>query len=342
VKEKRRSEKEVIKLLSNSFRSLVMVLCIGSGYFIGKSLQHPIYYGIISSIFLIVIILLVELYIQNIQKISSKILWLSFLGLFSGIIFCNLLIDFVSDIFETGKVINLPTKLLLNIIFGCLGTIIAIKSEKSVGDFNFRKSKITKNSLKILDTSVIIDGRIADICEVGFVEGILIVPRFVLKELQYIADSPDALKRNRGRRGLDVLNRIQKKVGVKIVIEEIDYLKIHEVDAKLVKLAKELNAKILTNDFNLNKVAELEGVLVLNINELAEVLRPVVLPGEAMRVNIIKEGKEKGQGITYLDDGTMVVIDNAAKCVGRKVTITVASVLQTTAGRMIFANLEES
>jgi uncharacterized protein YacL len=194
---------------------------------------------------------------------------------------------------------------------------------------------------KILDTSVIIDGRIADLCETGFLEGPLLVPQFILQELHYIADSPDPLKRARGRRGLDVLNRIQKMAELEVRIVEDDFPNIKEVDSKIVVLAKKIGAKVITNDLNLNKVAELQGVRVLNINELCNALRPVVLPGEAIRVFILKEGKEAGQGVAYLDDGTMIVVDNAKRFIGRNVDVVVTSILQTTAGRMIFARLRE-
>jgi uncharacterized protein YacL len=175
-----------------------------------------------------------------------------------------------------------------------------------------------------------------------FIEGRLVIPRFVLRELQQIADSQDALKRNRGRRGLDILNKLQKSSDFDVRIQEDDFPDVREVDAKLVKLAKLLGAKVLTNDFNLNKVAELQGVTVLNINELANALRPVVLPGEVMDVRISKEGKEHSQGIAYLDDGTMIVIDNSRHLIGQSVSVIVTSVLQTSAGRMIFAKLEDS
>ena len=198
-----------------------------------------------------------------------------------------------------------------------------------------------KKAYKILDTSVIIDGRIADICETGFLDGILVIPHFVLRELQQVADSADSLKRNRGRRGLDILQRIQKMAGITVQFVENDYPQIREVDMKLIELAKEFDAKIVTNDFNLNKVAQLRGVEVLNINELANALKPVYLPGETMKVFILKEGKEFNQGIAYLDDGTMVVVDNARKMIGKTVESSVTSVLQTTAGKMIFGRYEE-
>ena len=189
----------------------------------------------------------------------------------------------------------------------------------------------------ILDTSVIIDGRIADVCETGFLDGDLVIPQFILKELQAIADSSESTKRTRGRRGLDILNKIRKQSYVKIIIDDTDYPSIKEVDQKLIQMAKETGYAILTNDFNLNKVAEVHSLQVLNINQLANALKPIVLPGETMKVQVLKEGKEPGQGVAYLDDGTMVVVDNGRKQIGRNVEVTVTSVLQTTAGRMIFA-----
>ncbi len=189
----------------------------------------------------------------------------------------------------------------------------------------------------ILDTSVIIDGRIADVCETGFIDGDLVIPQFILKELQAIADSSESTKRTRGRRGLDILNKIQKQSYVKIIIDDTDYPSIKEVDLKLIHMAKDTGNSILTNDFNLNKVAQVHSIQVLNINQLANALKPIVLPGETMKVQILKEGKEAGQGVAYLDDGTMVVVDNGRKQIGRNVEVAVTSVLQTTVGRMIFA-----
>ncbi len=194
---------------------------------------------------------------------------------------------------------------------------------------------------KILDTSVIIDGRIADLCDTGFIDGTLVIPQFVLKELQLVADSSDSMKRNRGRRGLDILQKIQKMSGLAVVISDVDFPDVREVDLKLIELARTLHGKIVTNDFNLNKVAQLRGVDVLNINELANALKPVVLPGEIMKVFILKEGKEYNQGVAYLDDGTMVVVDNARKMISKTIDIVVTSVLQTTAGKMIFGRFLE-
>jgi uncharacterized protein YacL len=206
----------------------------------------------------------------------------------------------------------------------------------------FGVEKAAKTTFKILDTSVIIDGRIADIVETGFVDGTLVIPQFVLRELQLVADSSDSMKRNRGRRGLDVLQRIQKIPQLNIQIFEDDFPNIREVDMKLIELAKVYqSSKIVTNDFNLNKVAQLHGVEVLNINDLANALKPVVLPGELMRVFILKEGKEYNQGVAYLDDGTMVVVDNARKMISKTIDVAVTSVLQTTAGKMIFGRFDE-
>ena len=190
---------------------------------------------------------------------------------------------------------------------------------------------------KILDTSVIIDGRIADICKTGFIQGVLVIPEFVLEELQHIADSSDLLKRNRGRRGLDILNKIQKELDIKVLIYEGDFEDVSEVDSKLVRLAKLLGGKVITNDFNLNKVCELQGVSVLNINDLANAVKPVVLPGEEIVVQVIKDGKEFGQGVAYLDDGTMIVVEGGREFIGSTLEVMVTSVLQTSAGRMIFA-----
>ena len=228
---------------------------------------------------------------------------------------------------------------LLLLVLPYIGLVLGGKSgewlepERLMGIF---RPRAPQRRYRILDTSVIIDGRIADICETGFVDGTLVVPQFVLKELQQIADSSDSLRRNRGRRGLDILQRIQKMAGLDVIISDADFPEQKEVDLKLIDLARQLGGKIVTNDFNLNKVAQLRGVDVLNINELANSLKPVVLPGETMKVFILKEGKEYNQGVAYLDDGTMVVVDNARSMIGKTIDVVVTSVLQTTAGKMIF------
>jgi uncharacterized protein YacL len=205
----------------------------------------------------------------------------------------------------------------------------------------FGAERSGRRQTKIFDTSVIIDGRIADVCEAHFLEGTLLIPQFVLRELQLVADSADSLKRQRGRRGLEVLQRIQKMTHLQVEIAEDDFPNVAEVDMKLIELAKRYDGKIITNDFNLNKVATLQGIEVLNVNQLANALKPVVLPGEAMRVFILREGKEYNQGVAYLDDGTMVVVDGARRMINRTIDITVTSVHQTTAGKMIFGRFDE-
>lgn len=215
--------------------------------------------------------------------------------------------------------------------------LLAMLAQLRTGAADPAKGKKMPEEHKILDTSVIIDGRIADICKTGFIQGILVIPEFVLEELQHIADSSDLLKRNRGRRGLDILNKIQKELDVKVLIYEGDFDDVNEVDSKLVRLAKLLKGKVITNDFNLNKVCELQGVSVLNINDLANAVKPVVLPGEEIVVQVIKDGKEYGQGVAYLDDGTMIVVEGGREFIGTTLEVMVTSVLQTSAGRMIFA-----
>ncbi|MEW5719676.1 MAG: PIN domain-containing protein [Chloroflexota bacterium] len=229
------------------------------------------------------------------------------------------------------------------ILFGYLGAWVMMMRERDffailggrLGREGLARAASEKSVL--LDTSVIIDGRIADISRTGFIDGTMMIPRFVLQELQHIADSPDSLRRNRGRRGLEMLNKLQKESIVPIRITDLDVEEVHEVDDKLVRLAKNLHCPIVTNDYNLNRVAELQGIRVLNINELANAIRAVVLPGEGMRVRIVQEGKELGQGVGYLDDGTMVVVDNGKKFIGNTIDVTVTRMLQTNQGRMIFA-----
>ena len=242
-----------------------------------------------------------------------------------------------------GRVVFMHTVILLSLPY--LGLVLGGRRGEWLEPTNlislFRSAGPRKR-YKVLDTSVIIDGRIADICETGFMDGTLVIPQFVLKELQLVADSSDSMKRNRGRRGLDILQKIQKMAGVEVMISDMDFPDVREVDLKLIELARTLQGKIVTNDFNLNKVAQLRGVEVLNINELANSLKPVVLPGEIMKVFILKEGKEYNQGVAYLDDGTMVVVDNARKMIGKTIDVVVTSVLQTTAGKMIFGRFIEA
>lgn len=266
------------------------------------------------------------------------------IGLVFGLIVA-FLIGYALNAIEV-PILNTVAPIVLTLIFGYLGFQVGFKKrDELLNLFSNRKKKISeeepetaaKNILKILDTSVIIDGRIADICQTGFLEGTIVIPQFVLEELQHIADSSDVLKRNRGRRGLDILNRIQKELAIKVEIYEGDFEEIQEVDSKLVKLAKITNGVVVTNDFNLNKVCEFQGVAVLNINDLANAVKPVVLPGEEMKVQVIKDGKEQNQGIAYLDDGTMIVVEDGRDYIGKHIDVLVTSVLQTSAGRMIFA-----
>jgi len=260
-----------------------------------------------------------------------------------GLIFGMIMAKFITDAFvlvPMDKLFASSLQLILTVIFCYLGMVIAIRGrdEFSVIIPYIKFSRQHQSEMFIvLDTSAIIDGRIADLCQTKFLEGRFIVPRFVLRELQQIADSQDALKRNRGRRGLDILNRIKKLKAMDIKIHDEDFPELTDVDAKLVKLAKVLNAKVLTTDYNLNKISELQGVPVLNINDLANALKPVVLPGEIMEVRLIKEGKEYSQAVAYLEDGTMVVVDDAKHMIGSSLNVTITSVLQTSAGRMIFA-----
>jgi uncharacterized protein YacL len=270
------------------------------------------------------------------------------LGLICGLIIANLLGASFYPLPYVGPYIPMGG----SILFGYLGWSLGTKRKEEVwGLFSLiprwggRERDKAKNiesrpaasSIKILDTSVIIDGRIADIIKSGFIEGTMMIPSFVLEELRHIADSSDLLKRNRGRRGLDILNKIRKEMGINVKVNEIDFDDLAEVDSKLVRLAQKLGAPILTNDYNLNKVAELQGVRVLNINELANAVKPIVLPGEEMTVQVIKDGKEIGQGVAYLDDGTMIVVENGRRYIGQTISVLVTSVLQTAAGRMIFA-----
>jgi uncharacterized protein YacL len=277
------------------------------------------------------------------RKVSVRGLSSSVFGLIFGLIMAKLVSDTLALI-HMDETIFYSLRVILTLIFCYLGMIVAIRGRD---EFNIIVPYVKfsrqdqKDEMVILDTSVIIDGRIADICNTKFLDGKFVVPRFVLKELQQIADSSDSLKRARGRRGLDILGKLQKNPNIDIKIHNEDFQDLKEVDAKIVKLAKVLGAKVFTNDFNLNKIAEIQGVNVLNVNELATSLRPVVLPGEMLDTRLIKEGKEYNQGVGYLEDGTMIVVDNGRRLIGQNVRVIVGSVLQTAAGRMIFGKLPE-
>jgi uncharacterized protein YacL len=253
-----------------------------------------------------------------------------------GLLFANLV---TAALITTGDVRWTFFRRVVLLVFPYIGLVIGARRGEWLEPARLAtlfRSAAPPRRHTILDTSVIIDGRVADICETGFLDGTLVVPHFVLKDLQQVADSGDTMRRNRGRRGLDILQKIQKMTGVEVVVSDMDFPGVREVDLKLIELARALQGTIVTNDFNLNKVAQLRGVKVLNINDLANAMKPVVLPGEVMKVFILKEGKEYNQGVAYLDDGTMVVVDNARKLISKTIDVTVTSVLQTTAGKMIF------
>ena len=328
-------------LWSIRFFFVVLGAIIGYGYQIGQTASRlsPLV-GALVGAGLAGVLIGMEF---SLKKISTRGLSAAVFGLLFGLVMARLILSTL-DLVPVGPELTTPIRSVLVAIFCYFGMAIALRGRD---EFNLIIPYVKfsrqdqREELVILDTSVVIDGRIADICQTRFVEGRLIIPRFVLKELQQIADSQDPIKRNRGRRGLDVLGRIQKMQHIDVRITEEDFVDTKEVDAKLVRLAKLMGGKILTNDFNLNKVAELQGVQVLNINELANALKPVVLPGEVMEARVIKEGKEYNQGVAYLDDGTMVVVEQGRHLIGQTVRVMVTSVLQTAAGRMIFAKPEQ-
>ncbi len=302
---------------------------------------------ILSSLLGIIIAVCVIGFEMRARKATIKTLIGAAIGSILGIIGAYLIGMLISS--QETKAVPAEMKTFLTVALAFFMGYIGLMVGAAKGEFIdlsvlggiFSDKTTVQQDLRILDTSVIIDGRIADVAETGFMGGTLIIPQFILTELQQVADSPDSSKRQRGRRGLDMLQRLRNNSKIDIQIIETDFPAVKEVDLKLIELGKQLDAVIVTNDFNLNKVAQLRGVLVLNINELANALKPVVLPGEAMRVFILKEGKEYNQGVAYLDDGTMVVVDNARKLIGKTADIAVTSVLQTTAGKMIFGRLWE-
>lgn len=360
---------KIVKLISS-------IMGIAIGYIVGKVLitlgirqgikvfVEPLYTGLILLIVILIfaiifyflssfiykgIIAIIDGFERNIQKLTVTEFLFGTLGLLVGLVFATLIGVPISRIhFVIGPILFI----LIDLIGALVGIKIFIKRKDdilnlltSIKKNGIRDKKNKHNEKicpKILDTSVIIDGRIFDIFQTGFVEGPLVIPGFVLNELRHISDSADGLKRNRGRRGLDILNKIQKELSIETQIYEEDFPEIAEVDAKLLKLAQVLNGKVVTNDFNLNKVAEFQGVPVLNINELANAIKPVLLPGEEMKVVVMKDGKEASQGIAYLDDGTMIVVEGGRKFISEEIMVVVTSVLQTAAGRMIFAKPKES
>jgi len=316
------------------FRLFVLVLVSVAGYFYPPfTLDKKA--GAVVGLILGFLIILLE---SRIRKAQFRIIWTASVGTLLGVLVGWFLGSVYHAVVHTSEMAAF-IRIFFLIALPYIGFLVGIKKPEWLepGFFaNFFRSKSEEQTYKLLDTSVVIDGRIAEVCDTGFIDGALVVPQFILKELQLVADSPDALKRQRGRRGLEVLDRLQKTSKIRVIISDLDFPEIKDVDSKLIECAKSLKAKIVTNDFNLNKIAKLQGLEVLNINELANALKPVVLPGETMKVFILKEGKEKDQGVAYLDDGTMVVVDNARRMIGQTVDITVTSVLQTTVGKMIF------
>ncbi|WP_186431320.1 PIN/TRAM domain-containing protein [Clostridium sp. BSD9I1] len=364
-------------MLKKILRGLFTIIGLLFGYFIGESLlksnllvelnhfqNSPIKtvlflilstlsFGfilfIISPWITFIIIKIMDYVEKSIQRLPANEVISGTLGGILGLAISALFVNLLARV----PVLGVPLAVVVAVIMGALGANIGLRKRDDIMNLfsglkkagygsKDKKGKGYKADPKILDTSVIIDGRIFDLCQTGFIEGTLVIPNFVLEELRHIADSSDGLKRNRGRRGLDVLNKIQKELNIDVQIYEKDFPDIAEVDSKLLKLAQVLSGKVITNDYNLNKVAEFQGVPVLNINELANAIKPVVLPGEEMRIQIVKDGKESNQGVAYLDDGTMIVVEGGKKHIGEIVDVTVTSVLQTAAGRMIFAKQKEN
>ena len=325
-------------------RSLFVLICMVVGYQLGIVLGVPssiwgmagIGIGLVGSLALIIVEVVLG-------KVSLRGLSAAVFGLIFALILAKFLYGAIDIVPNLDPAVSGSIKLVLMLVLCYFGMVFSMRGRD---EFNLIIPYVKfdrqdeRDTVFIVDTSVIIDGRILDICETKFIVGRFVIPRFVLKELQQVADSQDALKRVRGRRGLEVLNKLRKNARVSIKIHEEDFPELSGVDEKLVKLAKVLNAKVLTNDYNLNKIAEFQGVTILNINELANAVKPVVLPGEMMEVRIVKEGKEANQGVGYLDDGTMVVVDNGRKHLGNIHRVEVTSVLQTAAGKMIFAKVD--
>jgi len=348
------------------FRLIGMAIMAVGGAYAGAELgslyqQDAITYGALLALVGALIGLILTPYVTTrpmralrslLGRIAAETLFAALSGLVTGLIIAALLafpLSLLPDIF--GKVAPFIGMIIfvylgVSVFVMRQGDIMGLLSSFNVGgggggdDEGSNWSRMKRTIL--LDTSVIIDGRIADIASTGFLPGTLLIPRFVLNELQYVADSPDGLRRQRGRRGMEVLSNLQKDSNVMVRISDIDVDGVREVDSKLVVLARQLKCPVLTNDYNLNRVAELQGVTVLNINELANAVKSVVLPGEVLRINVIQEGKERDQGVGYMEDGTMVVVENGREVIGEYTDVAVTKVLQTAAGRMIFARIGES
>lgn len=323
--------------LRTLFVVLVGIVCYGIALFMDFDPWIPALTGS----WIATIIIAVE---RKLTNISAKGLIIGVIGLVGGVIIANLIAYPILLILPL-KSFSPFILFVINLVFATIGLSVSLKKKEEIDNFLFRSTngKISTGmgKHKILDTSVIIDGRIVDLCETGFIEGMLVIPHFVLTELQQIADSPSSTKRTRGRRGLDIVNRLQSQERVAVKIVDTDFPDILEVDSKLLELAKTMKGLVITNDYNLKKVAKIKNVEVLNINEIATALKPILLPGEALRINILKEGENPNQGIAYLEDGTMVVVEKGKKYIGREADIIVTSVLQTTTGKMIFTELKQ-
>jgi len=338
------SQVNSLSYLSTTIGKVLFVIIISFIFGLILYIISPVIYKGISN--------LIEYIEKSMQKMSITEIIYGTIGAVIALILMTFIAKPINDIPKLGPILLI----LLNVLAAIIGAEIMVKKKEDITALlvNIKKpvvkEKKTKETAKesvigipkVLDTSVIIDGRIFDICETGFVEGPLVIPNFVLDELRHISDSSDSLKRNRGRRGLDILNKIQKELSIETQIVDDDFPKIAEVDAKLLKLAQKMEGKVITNDYNLNKVAEFQGVPVLNINELSNAIKPVVLPGEEMTIDIVKDGKESSQGVAYLEDGTMIVVEGGRKYIGQTTEVIVTSVLQTAAGRMIFAKPKDN
>jgi len=331
--------RETLNLRNNYLTGVLSSLAVG--------LLFGIIFFLLSPTIVKGIVKVIDSFERYFQRISVSDIIMGVIGAIIGMIL-GVLIGI--PIYSKSVLLGIVGTIII-LIFAIIGADVAVKKKEELFAFmaNAKKNGLVKEKKeknhsrsipKVLDTSVIIDGRIFDICQSGFVEGPLVIPHFVLNELRHISDSSDDLKRTKGRRGLDILNKIQKELPIEVQVYEKDFTDIQEVDSKLLKLAQILNGKVVTNDYNLNKVAEVQGVPVLNINELSNAVKPVLLPGEELNIQIIKEGKEQGQGVAYLEDGTMIVVENGRNRVGEQVFVKVTSVLQTAAGRMIFATVK--
>lgn len=325
---------------------VIFVSLVGyGGYLLVESFEPPAPWvvwatlGVVGGVLAGIAVVVLE---QSARRLPMPRLFLSAIGALGGVLLAQLV---ASALLVFIPAAGSPAgRGFLSLLLAYMGVVFVLRREEELGGLTrmvFPAATAGEARYKVLDTSVIIDGRVADVCQTGFLEGTLLVPQYVLRELQQIADSPDPIKRNRGRRGLDVLQRLQRLPGIRTELHDLDFPHIREVDRRLIETARAVGGVIVTNDYNLNKVAELNGVRVLNVNELAGALRPVVLPGETLHVHVLREGKEAGQGVAYLDDGTMVVIEQGRRHIGQTVGVTVNTVLQTAAGRMIFTRLAD-